>query len=262
MLKRLFFLLSLFCLLALVGKGWHSVKRGFSLQRLFASPASNAKGKGDVLFFYLGKGRQFYAFQNREGTKVLKFARMDFFRPPLWKRLLQGNFEESPRKKRVLQSLALVQERFSEETALEPFFQNEPLGSKAVCLVDALGRRWEVSLDQTVSVLQEKVPLFFPFLEEALLRKDEAEVEEKLSAFLLHLRKRAERCLANKDPHLEENFGWKEGGVVQIDIGSFREVSESEARDGFFATVRQLEAWLEEKGPAWVSWVHEKAAEF
>lgn len=167
--------------------------------------------------------------------------------------------EESLRKERILQSLSLVQERFSGETALEAF-SNGNHGN--ISLVDALGRSWDVRLDQMVWALQEKVPLFFPALEKALLRKDDVEVEEKLSAFFSYLQKRADRRLGNKDPHLEENFGWKEGRVVQIDVGSFREVSEREAREAFFATVGQLEAWLKDREPFWASWVHEKAEAF
>lgn len=257
-MKRISFLfLLLFCLI-LVGKGWHLAKKGFSLPRILKS-SHPVSGEPVCSFTYLGKGRQFYVFENRERKEVLKLARLDFFRPSLWDRFLffggikgpQENREkqEGRRKAMIENSLALVTKHLREETGIKNSFEEGDL----VTLVDALGRHRTLALSQTIWFLQEQVPLFFPILEKAI--EEGEEISPKLLSFLECIAARRNHGLGNKDPHLEDNFGWKEGRVIQIDIGSFYPLSPEEAKEDFLKTVARLKNWLARKDPRWLSWV-------
>ena len=89
-----------------VGKGWHWIKDGFSIQRTAFPLAPIQESLVDEetraalqqTYDYLGRGHQCYAFQSADGRYVLKLPRADRYRLPFWLKTCTFPFLDSYRE--------------------------------------------------------------------------------------------------------------------------------------------------------------------
>ncbi len=235
---RKFAILSLLLLLVGgVGKFWHFLKDGFNIRRIgYALPAIGVEeGFSEEglsgPFYYLGRGRQCYAFESPDRKYVLKIPRFDCYELPfIWKAPfpflaeMRKSLEGVKRNRKVflLKSFTIAAADLKEDTALL-YLHLHDTGSLLGCtaLIDRLGRRYEIDLNRIAFVLQEKMPLMAPQFLEAVKRNDDETTTLILDAFLGMLKNRARLGIFNKDPTFIKNIGWKKGRIAQIDIGSF-----------------------------------------
>ncbi len=221
-----------------IGKLWHFSKDGFNLNRIrFALPPVTADActpPRDLLngpYRYLGRGRQCYAFESSDGLTVLKIPRFDRYDLPFrWKwpfaflEKWRAPILEDRQKRLIftMESFRIAQQELKKDTALlySHFHETEDL-PRSVPIYDRLGRRFEINLNQTAFVLQEKKPLMMPQFLEALEEQDRDKAMQILDSFLTIIERRARLGIFNKDPSFLKNFSWEEGRGVQIDIGSF-----------------------------------------
>lgn len=285
MVRKTIRLLSLVALLALVGKGWHWAKDGFSIGRTYFPLFEKVEGElpdpevREALqqpFSYLGRGHQCYAFESRDGRYVLKLLRYDRYLVPFWLRACAFPFLNAYREKVqydkqkrlhfMLGSFQIAFEELREETALlylhlnqTRFFQNP------VEVTDRVGRSYAIDLDQTAFVLQRKKPLMMPAFWSALQRGNREEAKAILNAFLAIVATRAEKGIFNKDPSFLRNFAFEAGRGIQIDIGSFYRIAGTDRRavfqPSFLQTIGHVQEWLNHTDPEMAAWFAVRTAE-
>jgi len=265
-----------FCLLILfaggIGRLWYQAKDGFALQRLGAAFPALTVGQAPAIdelrgpFRYLGRGRQCYAFESLDGRWVLKLPRFDRYQLPFfWK--LPFSFLDPWRKQIAadrqsrfvftLESFRIAAEELQKETAVRYLHLEETRGLSKTLLFDKMGRRFEIDLNRTAFILQEKKPLMMPQLLSALRARDEKKAERILSSFLKIIQQRARVGVFNKDPSFLKNFAWEEGEGVQIDIGSFYRKEGLEPWEAYQLSMREsctpLREWLGSLDPTLLS---------
>lgn len=278
MLKKVSLILVLIGFLALVGKGWHWAKDGFSILRTNLPLSEVVSDPVDDLeiiqalkqrFSYLGRGHQCYAFESEDGRYVLKLPRSDRYLVPFWLRACSFSFldayreslrqEKARRLRFMLGSFQIAFTELRQETSLLYLHLNQThcFGSQAT-LRDRIGRTYRIDLDTSAFVLQRKKPLMMPAFQRALREGDREAAQEILRAFLEVVAIRAEKGIFNKDPSFLKNFAFEDGKGIQIDIGSFYHIPGSDPRSifqpSFLQTIGHVQEWLNGVDPAMAQW--------
>lgn len=226
----------------LLGHVWFLARDGFSSKRILFMPPKTDLSKGESEqkiaaylnqpYYYLGRGRQCYAFSSADNQLVIKIPRFDRYRLPLYLKAFNFSFldsrkssinkDHSKRLEFLLESFAIAEDNFSECTGVlySHLAQTEFLPKEFV-LYDALKRPFKIDLNHTVFAIQEKHPLLIPLFLKELKEGNREKAKEMLSALLDLLETRAQRGLFNKDARFLKNYSWNNGKSVQIDIGSF-----------------------------------------
>ena len=251
---------TLFCLVAIccgIGKGIHSMKKGFTLRRIAAPVQTKleiwnreADLALDQPFRYLGRGRQCFAFSSLDGKYVLKLPRTDIYQVPFWMRVLSvQEFRESvratrlSREKFVLNSMKIAYEDLREDTGvLAIHFGMTPDLGKSIQLIDALGLSFRLPAHSTAFILQTKQPILMKAFLEALYSEDRVLGKQILDAFIEVVVARGSKGIWNKDESFLRNYGFDGKKGYQIDIGSFyrKEDGPASIRD----TMHPVRAWL------------------
>lgn len=186
----------------------------------------------DQTFTYLGSGGWCFAFLGEDGKTVLKFYRHTHLRPSQilkdfsFKKLLMkadpmplgsSYFQEFNFK-----SCTLLYSQAKERTGLLYVHLNKTKGKhKPVTLVDNIGVRHTIDLDQTEFLVQKRADLLLEHIDRLAKAKKTDEAKQCLDdmiACLLTLYKRGNRDL---DHSLRNNFGYTEDGAVTLDLSSY-----------------------------------------
>jgi hypothetical protein len=166
-------------------------------------------------FYFLGSGVQYYAFVSEDQKTVLKIVKPYHFCPNFILEKLPFPKARQERKKRleaIFQSAKIAFEELKEETALLALHLNRTEGRyPKVKLYDKLNICHEVDLDQYAFALQKKAK---PYASQTDLRQLAIQTIELI-------RRRCTKGIACSDPALHKNFGFADGHLIEIDIGSF-----------------------------------------
>jgi len=172
-------------------------------------------------FYFLGSGKQFYAFESEDGTTVIKFIKQSRRRPLPWLANLSlptglSNLRDSylqkreKRLKELLESCRIASQEIADETGvIATYLENQP--SASMTLVDKLGIAHQVDLGSTQFLLQKKAALLT-----SPLSHDSIDGMVKLTSTL------ALKGIVNLDPMIKRNFGVMENRVMLIDFGSLK----------------------------------------
>lgn len=243
-----------------------SQTKGFRPSKIVAAPSSE---KIEALttdfssqpFYFLGAGKQFYAFESQDKQIVLKFVKQSRRKPLPWLANLTLPFPLSSfrdqylqkRQKRLqdlLDSCRLSYDKVAEETGvmklhLIPVSDS----SQIITLFDNLGIAHQVDIEKTQFVVQKKAHLLTNFSHHAI---DEM---IKLTALL------SKKGVVNLDPMIERNFGMCETKMMALDFGSLKEdvkVSSFPYRQrSLFLQLLSLREYLQKNQPQDVSYFDE-----
>jgi hypothetical protein len=233
-------LLSLILFSAAVGRVWYELRDGFSINRIrFALPEIKKNEVDDATvanyfdkpYRYVGRGRQCYVFGSVDGQVVLKIPRFDryelsFFRKimPRWLDRRKGDvyFNRQQGLALTLQSFQIAAAGLKRETGVIFLHTHKTdyLPHQFV-IQDRIGRSFTIDLNQTVFVLQKRLPLMMPMLALSIKNGDQETAQKMADAFLELIEQRARKGVFNRDPSFYKNFGWDGQHCIQIDIGSF-----------------------------------------
>ena len=262
-------LLITFCLG--VGRFWYWATDGFRLSRIegfskfgigsereFSREAEAALSQR---YYYLGRGRQCFAFQSEDGHYVLKFPRLDRYNERLWFRLpladsyLTRRIENhTSRKEKLFSSFEISFEELRTETALLAMF-NSPKNGRKIEIVDRLGRIVKLPLEKTGFILQRKLPLFRDVFQKA-------EVESLLDQLLEVVVQIAEKGILTKDGSFLKNFGFDGTRAYQIDVGSFYRRTDLTSSQLYEASIHSnietLRVWLLQLDPSYLTLIDRK----
>jgi hypothetical protein len=186
----------------------------------------------DQSFSYLGAGGWCIAFLGEDRKTVLKFFRHTHLLPSTLlkdfslgkllmkaKPLPQGAFYHQEFN---FKSCTLLYKESRELTGLLYVHLNKTQGlHKPVTLIDNIGVKHTIDLDQTEFVVQKRATLLLEHIDHLAKhnKKDEAKrCLDDMIACLLALYKRGHR---DYDHSLRNNFGYTEDGAVTLDLSSF-----------------------------------------
>jgi hypothetical protein len=278
-MKKLFslFLLVAFCLLT--SRAWYWATDGFRISRIegfermgkergFSEEAALALSQP---YFYLGRGRQCFAFQSEDGQYVIKFPRLDRYRNRLLFRacpfdlfktsINQRLKSHAHRKEKLFTSFEISCDELQEDTAIVAMF-NAPKNGKKLEITDRLGRVFWLSLENTGFILQRKLRLFRDVFQEALAKGDRSAIDCILEQFLEVVTRIADKGILSKDGSFLNNFGFDKTRCFQIDVGSFYRPTELSGNEAFaasiHASVETLRVWLLHRDPVLLECIDQK----
>jgi hypothetical protein len=176
-------------------------------------------------FHYLAKGGQCFAFLSEDGQTVLKLLH-----PPFAPRFLKP-FSFAMKKiayaekkwERDTTSYVIARDELKEASGILVVHLNKSSNiNKKVMIFDKLGISHEIDLDAHAFILQKKVDLLFPVLEEKIRMQDTLEAKHLLKQMVDLLKMRCNKGIFDEDPRLHKNLGIAEGKAFFIDIGRFK----------------------------------------
>jgi hypothetical protein len=231
-------------------KAWHAVKganpRLFSKQLMaMDQPSINAAKILSQPFFYWGKGSQFYVYFSEDHLYVLKIPRASKMRESLIDRILRRKMK----KPDLLKSLQIAKDYFSLETGLVAVhFGNAKDSLPFVLLYDRLHRGQMVDLNGVAFALQKRQTL----LSSALVKAKEAsESKQILMAYLDLISLEKKRGWMSHDCAFWLNFGFENGRVYRLDVGSYVPV---DCLFSWRVITKPAFHWLKDNDPSLAIW--------
>ncbi|EKE08774.1 MAG: hypothetical protein ACD_17C00003G0004 [uncultured bacterium] len=268
-MKKVLILLALFFFSLSLGKSVYWLKDGFSFRRIHSLTRQDDLGLDDSVhnalsqtFYYLGRGRQCFAFASEDGKYVLKFPRTDIYSTPFWARVLpvptyRTRLESAHKERERLlrNSFQLSFHFLQEETGLIAVHLGQTeKDSRMLTVVDAAGSTHRFPLYKTSFVLQFKYPLLIPAFSKALEKGDQEGAQKILDALIDVIVMRAKQGILNRDRSFLRNYGYDGRQAYQIDIGSFFTNDQLEETAVYQKSIQDsidpIQEWLQEKAPA------------
>ena len=276
-IRKLFFLFAFFLVSWLGIYAYNQVTDGFSLRQMTSSlptcpqfevglsPEKTAclQAMLDQSFHYIGKGCQFYVFASEDNKFVIKFLKHKHLRPFTWlnslpmpQKLRQLSDAKIERRKqrveRLFSSCKLAYEKMPEETGLLSIHLNRiPTLTKQIVLIDKLGCKHAIELDEYEYVIQKKAVL----VQDVFSHIEESEVVGKVQLLVDLVLSRCQKGICDRDRSFVQNvaFSPEEDKALFIDIGQFYEDSdmfleESQAKD-LTKRLGNLRFWTERHFP-------------
>ena len=258
-LKKTVILLCLIAFCCGVGKLLYLERKGFTIRRI-AAPVqtslhiwdSSADSIIEQPFYYLGRGRQCFAFSSLDGKYVLKLPRTDIYQNPFWMRALplsqtlkeNSQSMRTSRQKFVLNSMKIAYEELQTDTGvLAIHFGETKDQGKKLQIVDAVGYSYQLPAHKTSFVLQTKHPILMRTFLDAIQAGNVEKGKQILDALITVVVERGKKGIWNKDASFLRNYGFDGEKGYQIDIGSFyhRPNGDASIRD----TMHHVRTWLE-----------------
>ena len=256
--------------------GYNFVVDGFSSANIyFTSDASDTQYKishtteernelkkaVDQPFYYLGKGRQSYAFISEDGKWVLKFfkcqrLKLSLLYLPLEKlglfkdALEDKKAEKEDRLERLFYSAYLAATVLPEETGIK--FANFTPGSNDlpnVVLINNAHISSTVDLNKTPFCLQQRgIPAMTTF-KRLVAEGKISEAKERIDQLIALLKAKRSKEVLQHDAALiiRNNVGFTDNRAIFIDIGSFAKGKLKTARHPEQQQLKPLLRWLQER---------------
>lgn len=230
--------------------GGYLMTDGFHLSKIHSSfdenpvwnlPSLKKEEKSEILkildqkFFYIGKGRQAFVFESEDGKYVIKFFNQERFRLPEWMEKIplpsyleeRRKFKSCKREQRVIPSFLsfkLAYEKMKEETGFV-FLQLNRIHQfeKPLSIIDPIRREDEIDLNTVEFVLQKKVKMIYPALEQIKKEKGQEAFENAIQSFLNVILSRLSKGIVDDDLDVEINYGFIDEKAILIDAGRLSE---------------------------------------
>lgn len=185
----------------------------------------------DQKFSYLGKGAQCYAFVSEDGLYVLKFFKFKHLKPHFLVDLLPSipplkQFKESTaeRKQRKLMSvfdgydLAYRENREDSELLYLHLVPSENLHKK-VTVVDKIGLKMSINLDDVVFLVQRKGETLRTRLQRLLSQDQIQEAEKSIAGILEMYIGEYRKGIYDRDHGVMHNTGFVGDRPFHLDVG-------------------------------------------
>lgn len=218
---------------------------GFRLQKIvFSTPIkinnSDQMCSDDVnevlsrKFHYLGKGRQVYVFVSDDNQYVIKFARDNKYKYPLWARcfsffnILSFNQmkildEKKERLNRAIESYKIAYDDLKDDTQL--IFANidkKKKLNKNIVLFDKANRKFKINLNESIFCIQKKAIPIKEYLSDLLMQKDIEKAKFVINGVIENVLSRMNKNILNRDfSNILTNYGYSNNKFFEMDVGSF-----------------------------------------
>lgn len=224
------------------------------------SPSPQITQLFDRPLSFLGSGAQFYAFETADGSAVVKFLKHSRRKPSFWIHALPkwgtlGQWRDhllQERAKRIynlLSSCKIAATLLKEESGiLYAHLNKTECFNKEITLIDKIGIKHKIDIDRFEFVIQRKaIPAntYFKYYPDQVVHG----IAELIKLATIHEKK----SIAQLDPHIMRNSGFINHKAIDIDIGSFRFVSNPSKQK----ELDLLRRWLRKNHPDRLSCLHE-----
>ena len=217
-------------------------------------------------FTYLARGKQSFVFVSKDGKTVLKLLSNHYQRRIRLLELLptcawQKKQLDYFRHKLNLtgESYRLVESELREETGLIFLHLHKTDQFKqTVTIVDKLGIKHEIDLDSTAFILQKRATLAYPQLETWIRTHDLEAAKMGLASYVQLLKTRFEKKIADRDPLIRTNIGFRDGQALFLDLGPFSKNVVKDPHAEVDKITSSLRAWLRERDPSLALFLEEE----
>lgn len=210
-------------------------------------------------FTYLGQGNQSYAFVSADGEYVLKFFKNEYLQrgwvkyiippiPPFRQFLIHRGKSREYRLKRMLEGYALSYAYDSENSGLLYFHLNQADPFSKVTVIDGLGFKDRVNIQEYVFALQKRVVVTKQELKQLLAAGEFEKVNLRISQLFALYHSQFEKGLIDRDRNVLDNTGFIEGRAVRHDVGKL-EKREGEWEVEVDKIKHRLNLWISKKYP-------------
>lgn len=212
-------------------------------------------------FVYLGRGKQCFAFSDRENKYVLKFLKCKRLEIAPWLTLLsrlpgfKSAYERQYQRKtkrihELFTSWKIAMERLQNETGLVFLHLNKTNTlQKSVKIIDHKGKDHIINLDDYLFCIQKKATPLFQTIEDKMKEGNPEEAMQLIDSVFSLIEGRHNKGIIDFDPFLAHNTGFLQDRAIHIDIGRFsyspeylseKENAERTLRDA----MQNLKDWL------------------
>ncbi len=263
----------------LVVKGHYVYSKGFRYNKV----ASVKPGAGnyqaaithnpllDQPYYYLGKGRQTYAFESADQKYVLKFTRYHKYAMPLWARIyrhlpftssfLDGVlFEKRERKKRAFESYYIAKEFLGKSTGVVQLGLYPCINPQIKVLVYfGKSRKVQVDLSKTSYVLQKKAAPLEKELLHLQAENGSGKINKLIGSFIKTFATRMRKGILNRDyMNALRNCGCSDENVIEVDIGSFYYAKDFDYARELKISTAPFKEFLRERLPEYLSYFEQE----
>lgn len=212
-------------------------------------------------FKYIGKGCQFYAFESADGKVVLKFLKHKHLRPFTWLKSIpmprkmreMSNAKIERRRLRVenlFSSCKLAYDEMLKETGLLYVHLNRvPALEKEVVLIDKLGLKHPIQIDDFEYVIQKKAVSVKEVFSQILSEK---ELRKRIEQLIVLVTSRWEKGIADRDRSFVQNVAFCEEGAIFIDTGQFYKDPHFSLEADMRKRLANLRGWAERHFPDYI----------
>ncbi len=257
---------------------YYSISDGFARNRIEFPPIehtpSNAPDPEQLKllssifsepFYYLAKGSQSYAFQNKDKSLILKLFKCHHWNDGSWAEDLPvPNLAQKwlnslvvRRQKRVANtrnSFQIVHESLMAECGVL-YMQETPSTSYdlQITIIDGAKREHILHASQISFTVQQKGKLIFPTLAEWLANGQIEEAKQGISSLVALIYRRCQKGIYDLDPDIHKNAGFIGTKAIFIDIGGFQTreslINRDETLWEIKRCLKQLGTWIEQHAP-------------
>lgn len=201
--------------------------RIYEIDNLTEKDISKAQNIFEQNFIYLGRGRQYFVFESVDGKYVIKLLNINNFSYPSFLKKLSfiKPIDKIVKRKEgkyplSFSSMKLSFEKLKHESKL--IYINLDKSKKLHRILNVTNKcngSFKIDLDKTIFILQRKVSPFFVALEKIYESEKEKGLEEAIDEYLNFITSRCKKNIADDDPTISDNMGFKNHIPVLIDTG-------------------------------------------
>lgn len=280
MIKKFLILVLVVSLAYAGGRAYYAITGGFTEGNITSDLAYNPKWDMHQLspqekeevervlaqdFTYLGKGCQAYVFASQDGNYVLKFFKLQRFRPQAWINLFtfipfvkqyqeHKTIEKQKKLDKVFVSWKIAHENLQKETGVVYVHLNKSdEWHHSVLLKDKMGFDHHIDLDNTEFMLQRRAVMLCPAIDQLMVKGEEEQAAFLIDQLLSMLLLEYGRGFADNDHALMQNTGVLDGVPIHIDVGQFIRNEGVKApkvyKQELYDKTYKFHAWLKENHP-------------
>ncbi len=243
----------------------------FSISKISSSLPQGQEIKAlsclDQPFYFLGKGKQSFAFVSKDGKFVLKFFNQKYFKMPWYSFVFQDReLAKRVRRERFYRESYLVADTFlREKTGLIQCHFEKTKGLPKVRLRDKASRDFVVDLNEVSFVLQKKGDPFYPTLDAICESQGKEGFSLAIRGFFEMVAFRISLSIEDGDQNVEHNYGFLDGKPFQLDpgrllLGDFS--NPSKVSHEWWVATHSFRKWLEKTHPDMVPVFDEMQKEY
>lgn len=216
-------------------------------------------------FYYLGKGCQSYVFESKDHHYVIKFLKLQRFRPhwtldlvsfipQIEKQREEKTLEKTEKLLDLLNSWKIAYENIPEETGvIYMHLPDQRLTSQKLKIIDKAGITREVDSRDVAFLLQRKAEMLCPFIKRKMKEGNALAAKKALTSLVTRLVDEYHRGYGDNDHALMQNTGVFDGSPVHIDVGQLtREERFKDPlvyREELFSKTYKFRIWLAKHYP-------------
>lgn len=216
-----------------------NITTDLSLEPDHQIPSLTAGEKEEVVsilqqpFHYLGKGCQSYVFLSEDGRYVIKFLKLQRFRPQFYlkalsfipsieKRFKQKTLEKREKLDALLNSWKIAYNDLKKETGLIYLHLNvEDSFNYPIKIVDKMGFKHTINPKEVAFLVQKRATMLCSEIKDQMAKGDLKHSQSLLDNLIVTLLSEYERGLGDNDHALMQNTGVIENQPLHIDVGQF-----------------------------------------